>query len=72
MNPYENLANAIILRAVADYRKARRTLVRKPADVSASFTITRLLQFFHSDYFSVLSNLNPVALLERLDREVYS
>jgi len=69
MNNYENLANAIILKAVKDYRKARRTLAKKPEDASASLAITRLIQFFHSEYFCVLSNLDPVALLERLDQE---
>lgn len=70
MNPHESLANAIILRAVADYRKARRALVRRPADFTARTARNHLLQFFHSEYFCILSNLDAIALLERLDREV--
>jgi hypothetical protein len=70
MNRYENLANAIVLRAVADYRNARRALEIKPGNATARVTFNHLIEFFQSDYFYVLSNLDPGALLERLDREV--
>lgn len=69
-NSFENLANAIILKAVKDYRKVLRTLVECPDDRNAYNKRIRIEQFFHSDYFCVLSNLDPVALLARLNREV--
>ena len=51
---YENLANAIIVQAVRDYRSAGRNKHIKE-DV---------IRFIRSDWFGVLTDLNP-ALLER-------
>ena len=58
VDPYENLANAIIMRAVEDYRLAedRRTL-------------KEIEGFFLSDWFSVLTNLDGAALLQKLREE---
>ena len=67
---YENLANAIILKAVEDYRKILRTHSQRPDDRAVSKELENLEQFFHSDFFAVLSNLDPSALIERLKKEV--
>ena len=39
MDPYENLANAIIFSAVKDYRAARRKLKRKPKNEDATLMV---------------------------------
>ena len=70
MNPYEKLANAIILQAVEDYRKARRTLSLYPYDRDASSEEQSIIRFFRSDRFKILTNLDPEALIERLNKEV--
>lgn len=67
---FESLAHAIILKAVKDYRRSLRKLAECPNDINAHDKCKRIEQFFHSEYFCVLSNLDPVALLERLNREV--
>lgn len=67
---YENLASAIILKAVKDYRKALRILSKHPLDPKAEGKRTSIEQFFRSDFFAVLTDLNPQALIERLNREV--
>lgn len=54
---YEELANAIVLRAVEDWRTGGYEQ-RKEVE-----------RFFFSDRFSTLTKLNPNALLEKLMRE---
>ncbi|OQB13573.1 MAG: hypothetical protein BWY15_01648 [Firmicutes bacterium ADurb.Bin193] len=68
--PYENLSNAIILRAVADYRKVLRILYKHPYHRDAIREKSSLLRFFRSDWFRVLTNLEPEMLIKRLNAEV--
>ncbi len=68
--PYESLANAIILRAVEDYRKTLRVLSEHPYHRDALREKRSILRFFRSDWFHVLTNLDPEILIKRLDKEV--
>ena len=70
MNPYQALANAIILQAVKDYRAAYRRLRRFPHDRLAEGTVREITDFFHSGYFSLLTALDGPALLERIIDEM--
>ena len=58
MNPYENLANAIVLQAVKDYR-----LTDDEAE------LTEIERFFRSDWFGVLTDVDPEYLIRRLRKE---
>ena len=58
MDPYENLAQAIILQAVKDYRLAD--------DESELAEIER---FFRSGWFGVLSKVDPEYLIKKLRKE---
>ena len=58
---YENLANAIILLAVKDYRQAMRS--RNQAMQA------NLEKFFCSTWFGVLTKIDPVFLITRLKEE---
>jgi hypothetical protein len=58
MDPYENLANAIILQAVKDYRLTDNESELKEIE-----------RFFHSDWFSVLTSLDPDLLIQKLRKE---
>lgn len=69
MDPYENLANAIIFSAVKDYRAARRKLKRKPKNEDAKLMVEDCERFFRSDWFGALSNVDGKALLKRLKEE---
>lgn len=69
MTPYENLANAIILRAVEDWRDADRRLRRKPQNRESRALKEETEEFFLSDWFSVLSKLDGETLLRRLQEE---
>lgn len=68
--PYENLANAIVLRAVRDYRKAVKTLQEKPRNKKAKEEIRSIEKFIKSEWFDVLTKINPEKLLESLHMEV--
>ena len=57
IDPYKDLANAIILQAVEDYRKWGKNLVE-------------LKEFFRSEWFSILTNLDGEQLLARLKSEL--
>ena len=69
MEPYENLANAIILQAVKDYRE----VLARAASYSAKDCYRRskddLEGFFRSGWFGVLTNLDPELLIGRLKQE---
>lgn len=58
MNPYENLANAIILQAVKDYRLT---------DDEQEFQ--EIERFFCSSWFGVLSKVDPEYLIRQLRKE---
>lgn len=58
MNVYEDLANAIILQAVKDYRRTNNKRA-----------LEELEQFFLSDWFSVLTSIDGPRLLQELRKE---
>lgn len=58
MNPYENLANAIVLQAVKDYR-----LTDDEAELA------EIERFFRSGWFGVLSKVDPEYLIRNLRKE---
>ena len=70
MNGYEELANAIILQAVKDYRDAVERLRYTPDDKSALHDKKSIERFFRSEWFSILSDLNGELLLKKLKEEV--
>lgn len=61
-NGYEALAQAIIVQAAKDYKKA--------LERDARGFCREIERFFHSDWFTVLSDANPDMILQRLRREV--
>lgn len=69
MTPYENLANAIVLRAVDDYREALRDLEANPSYSLALRTVSDVERFFRSGWFSVLTSLDGVLLMKKLQKE---
>lgn len=69
LNPYERLANAIVLQAVTDYINARKTLKIRPKDGDAMYTTKEVIAFFRSDYFKVLTSIDPELLISKLRKE---
>ncbi len=70
MTPYENLANAIILRAVEDYREAQRDLKYNPSYNPALYTVSEVERFFRSGWFSTLTSLDGEVLIRKLQKEM--
>lgn len=62
MNGYQSLANAIILQAVKDYREAIRLLETNSNDKMAQREKRSVERFFHSNWFSILTDLDGVNL----------
>ena len=68
-DPYENLANAIILQAVKDYREARKKLKKRPKNEDAKLMVEDCESFFRSDWFTALTSLDGEMILRKLQEE---
>ena len=62
MDGYEKLAEAIILQAVKDYRKALKHDERGRK--------REIERFFRSEYFTVLTNISGEMMIQKLRAEV--
>lgn len=71
IDAYERLANAIILRAVKDYRIALKMLKKHPSNKTSLYTKQEVECFFRSELYSVLTTVNPEILIRRLNEEDY-
>lgn len=67
---YENLANAIILQAVRDYRKALKCLNRNPNNRNAQSDKAEVERFFRSQWYSALTSVDGEMLIRSLQEEV--
>lgn len=68
--PYEKLANAIILQAVKDYRDALKKLKKRPRYEPAKDMIDEVERFFHSDWYRELTSVDGNFLIKNLRSEV--
>lgn len=66
---WEDLAQAIIVQAVTDYRKARKRVRTHPGQTAAQATICEVERFFPSWWFAQLTDVDGEMLLERLKKE---
>ncbi len=71
-NPYEKLAQAVILQAVKDYRTARKERKYHPKNKDSKLMIEDCERFFRSDWFGVLTSVDGQMLLKRLQEEELS
>lgn len=58
ITPYHLFANAIIIQAAQDYRDA--------LEKQDNYNIRKIEIFFYSDFFMVLTDIEPNAILNRL------
>lgn len=70
INPYEGLANGIILQAVKDYRDATRKLSKGRKNQAAEQMKGDCLRFFRSPWFKALTDVDDEFLIRKLDEEV--
>ena len=66
---YQNLANAIILQAVKDWRDAVRRLKKKPNNKQALEEKEACEKFFLSEWFDILTDIYGADLLRKLKEE---
>lgn len=69
MDPWQSLANAIVISAAKDYRTALRRLRRNPKNKTALSEIADLERFFRSDWYAMLTNVPGEALIRKLKEE---
>ena len=67
---FENLANAIILQAVKDYRMALKCLRANPKNRTARADKDEIDRFFRSQWFKVLTSVDGEMLIRSLQMEV--
>ena len=67
---WEELANAIIIRAVEDYRDSRWRVRNLPDQVEAREMIIELEEFLLSPWFALLTDVDGEWLLKKLKEEV--
>lgn len=70
MAGYENLANAIILQAVKDYKRTLHRLGANPKNRDAMHEKERLERFFHSPWYEALTDLDADRLIEGVQERV--
>lgn len=62
---YEDLANAVIIQAVNDYRNLLSGNIKPEPDLN----IPKLEKFFKSEWFRVLTNMDGATIMNRVRRE---
>ena len=72
LDPYENLANAIVLQAVKDYRDALKRLKKKPNNQAAKSGAMECERFFCSSWYKALTSVDGEYLIQKLREEAKS
>lgn len=69
-DPYERLANAIVLQAVTDYRVALKKIKANPRNKDAINEALQIEKFFRSGWYNVLTSVDGEYLIKRLQEEI--
>ncbi len=69
-DPYERLANAIVLQAVSDYRVALKKIKAHPKNREAISEAVEIEKFFRSGWYSQLTDVDGEYLIRRLQDEI--
>lgn len=67
---YEDLVQAIIVRAAKDYKSVLKTLIRRPRKQVALELKTDIEEFFRSDWFRDLTTADGEYIISELQKEV--
>ncbi len=70
MDSYTELANAIVIQAAKDYRKALKTLKRYPRYEPAKAVVAEVEEFFRSDWYRTLTSVDAEMLMRKIRREI--
>ncbi len=67
---FRELANAIIVQAVKDFRCSYPILKKHPDNKAVAAEVKEITEFFCSDYFMLLSDADGPALLNKVKQEI--
>ena len=67
---YKRLAEQIIIRAARDYRNALKRLYKYPENPTALATKEEIEMFFYSQWFTVLTKVNPNVIIKGIQEEI--
>ena len=67
---YHELAKAIILQAIKDFKPAYLRLKKRPDDKAATARVKEITEFFCSEYFCLLTDLDGTALLRKIMKKI--
>ena len=70
MDFYTDLANAIVIQAAKDYRKALKTLKRYPRYEPAKAVVAEVEEFFRSEWYRTLTSVDADMLMTKIRREI--
>ena len=71
MDAYQSLANAIVIQACRDYKKAYRRYLRRLHSTSKpDIELLELEDFFRSKWYKILTDIDGELLMERIRKEV--
>ena len=65
---FHNLAKAIILQAIKDFKPAYRRLKAHPDDKLATARVKEITEFFCGEYFCLLTDVDGPRLLKKIMR----
>ena len=69
-DPYERLANAIVIQAADDYRIALKKIKAHPKNREAISEVLEIEKFFRSGWYSQLTDVDGEYLIRRLQDEI--
>ena len=70
LEDYEYIFEQVLIRAAKDYRNALKRLYRHPENPTALATKKEIERFFRSEWFQVLSDIDPNVLIEGIKVKV--
>ena len=69
-DPYEALANAIVLQACEDYRTALKKIKKNPKNQDAMSEAMECEHFFRSGWYQALTSVDGEYLIRKLREEI--
>lgn len=67
---YEQLANAVVIRAAEDYRIVLKSCMKQPEDKRMQKERQKLERFFSSDWYKILTSVDGEKLMEKIKEEI--
>lgn len=68
--PYERLANAIILQAASDYRRDLKKIKKNPQNREVMNEVLQIEKFFRSPWYQVLTTVDEEFVIQKLRKEI--